>query len=60
MIQQAGITFSVTVILCTLQDTGVGMNQQDLVDNLGTIARSGSKVTAVEFVHSGFSFNGFI
>ncbi|XP_061740794.1 heat shock protein 75 kDa, mitochondrial [Nerophis ophidion] len=27
----------------TLQDTGVGMNQEELVTNLGTIARSGSK-----------------
>ncbi|XP_056468420.1 heat shock protein 75 kDa, mitochondrial [Gadus chalcogrammus] len=27
----------------TIQDTGVGMNQEDLVANLGTIARSGSK-----------------
>ena len=27
----------------TFEDTGVGMNKQDLMDNLGTIARSGSR-----------------
>ena len=29
--------------ILTIADTGVGMSEQDLIDNLGTIARSGSE-----------------
>ncbi|MCR5289390.1 MAG: molecular chaperone HtpG [Treponema sp.] len=37
------ITFDEKDSILTVQDTGIGMNEQDLTDNLGTIARSGTK-----------------
>ncbi len=37
------ITFDENKKILTVQDSGIGMNEKDLTDNLGTIARSGTK-----------------
>lgn len=37
------ITFNEEKKVLTVQDTGIGMDEKDLGDNLGTIARSGTK-----------------
>ena len=37
------ITFDEKEAVLTVQDSGIGMNEEDLTNNLGTIARSGTK-----------------
>ena len=47
------ITFDETKQLLTVQDCGIGMDEKDLNDNLGTIARSGTKAFIEQLSSSG-------
>ena len=45
------ITFDSEKKQITITDTGIGMNKDDLKDNLGTIARSGTKKFVENTIH---------
>ena len=47
------ITFNEEKSILTIQDTGIGMDEKDLTDNLGTIARSGTKAFIEQLSQSG-------
>ncbi|MBR6193012.1 MAG: molecular chaperone HtpG [Treponema sp.] len=47
------ITFDDTKQILTVQDCGIGMDDKDLTDNLGTIARSGTKAFIEKLSASG-------
>ncbi len=47
------ITFDEKKNLLTVQDCGIGMSDKDLTDNLGTIARSGTKAFIEQLSKSG-------
>ena len=47
------ITFDDSKNVLTVQDNGIGMDEKDLTDNLGTIARSGTKAFIEKLSQSG-------
>ena len=54
------ITLDKDAKIITITDTGIGMNKEDLVDNLGTIARSGSERFLAELAESKDSASNII
>ena len=54
------ITFNEDKNILTIQDCGIGMDEDDLNNNLGTIARSGTKAFIDHLSESGSSSNDLI
>lgn len=54
------ITFNENKNILTIQDCGIGMDEADLNNNLGTIARSGTKAFIDHLSESGSSSNDLI
>ncbi|MBQ0040191.1 MAG: molecular chaperone HtpG [Treponema sp.] len=54
------ITFNEDKSILTIQDCGIGMDEADLNNNLGTIARSGTKAFIDHLSESGSSSNDLI
>ena len=54
------ITFNEEKSILTIQDCGIGMDEKDLTDNLGTIARSGTKAFIEQLSQSGNSNSDLI
>lgn len=54
------ITFNEEKQILTVQDTGIGMDEEDLNNNLGTIARSGTKAFIDQLSKSGNSNSDLI
>ena len=54
------ITFNEDKNILTIQDCGIGMDEDDLNNNLGTIARSGTKAFIEHLSESGSSSNDLI
>jgi len=52
-VHSINITTDKALRTLTIQDSGVGMTKQEMIDNLGTIARSGSKAFLQQLKDSG-------